>query len=189
MILHNISGVHDLNVIKDSHLYIFLHDMQSLELDVRIRITKPGVHASLTIVHLQKQQETLKLATLQQHDAPHTSSTILVKGVVYDHARFDYAGKIYVGPKAHQTQAEQKSHTLLLSSTAQAQAVPALEVLTNDVQCKHGSAIAGLDTTLIEYLACRGIQQADAQNILVKSFFLSALENPLARDYFLSNVI
>jgi Fe-S cluster assembly protein SufD len=167
-------------------IYIFLHDMPSAELEVRIILTQPGVHADIRIIHMQKHHDTLALTTLQQHEAPHTSSSVVVKGVLYDHAHLNYSGKIYVAPHARHTRAEQKSHTLLLSATAHAQAVPALEVLTNDVQCKHGSAIAGLNTNLIEYLASRGIAPADAQDILVKSFFLSALEDQNAQDYFLS---
>ncbi len=183
-ILHNISGVHEFVITHDMQIYIFLHDTDSAELEVRVIVTQPGVHADIRIIHKQKNHDTLKLTTLQHHDAPHTSSSVMVKGVLFDQSNFNYSGKIYVGPQARHTRAEQKSHTLLLSHTAQAQAVPALEVLTNDVQCKHGSAIAGINPNLIEYLASRGIAPADSQDILVKSFLLSELNQKDAQDFF-----
>ncbi len=170
MIFHNISGIQEFIITHDTQITIFLRDTHSAELDVRIILAQPGVHADIRIIHSQKDYDTLKLTTLQEHDAPHTSSSVIVKGVLYDHANFNYSGKIYVGPQARQTKAEQKSHTLLLSTTAFAQAVPALEVLTNEVQCKHGSAIAGINPKLLEYLTSRGIMAADAQDILVTSF-------------------
>jgi Fe-S cluster assembly protein SufD len=185
-IFYNISGAHEFVIAQDTQIYIFLHHMPSVELEIRILCTTPGTHADIRVMHMQRDHDTLKLTTLQRHDAPHTSSTVLVKGVLHDTSNFNYSGKIYVGPQANQTRAEQKSHTLLLSATANAQAVPALEVLTNDVQCKHGSAIAGINPTLIEYLASRGIAHANAQDILVKSFFLTALDDKKVRDYFLS---
>ncbi len=184
MIFHNISGVHEFVVKQDMQVYIFLYNTPRVELEINIRCIQPDAHADIHIIHLQKNNDILKLNTLQQHDAPHTSSSVVVKGVLYDHANFNYSGKIYVSPESRHIRAEQKSHTLLLSATAQAQAVPALEVLTNDVQCKHGSAIAGINPNLIEYLASRGISPVQAEDILVESFFLSALEDKAAQDFF-----
>ncbi len=163
---------------------IFLNTILATELEIRVICNTPGTHAAIGIIHSQKAHDTLKLTTLQQHQAPHTSSTVTVKGVLYDHATVNYAGKIYVSPDARHTKAEQKSHMLLLSSTAHAQAVPALEVLTNDVQCKHGSAIAGINPNVLEYVASRGISPADAQDILVQSFFLCMLEDKTAEEFF-----
>ncbi|MBY0109931.1 MAG: SufD family Fe-S cluster assembly protein [Candidatus Babeliaceae bacterium] len=188
MIFHTISGVHEFVVTHDMQVYIFLYNTPHVELEIRIRCIQPGTHADIHVIHLQKNNDILKLTTLQQHDAPHTSSSIVVKGALYDQANFNYSGKIYVSPESRHTRAEQKSHTLLLSEKAHAQAMPALEVLTNDVQCKHGSAVAGINANLIEYLASRGITQDDSQEILVKSFFLSALEDKAAQEFFLLNI-
>lgn len=186
-LFHNISGVHEFVITESRIIYIFLTDI-TCELEVRVIVSSSDTYADIRIVHRQKNDERLVLRTLQQHTAPRSSSSVLVKGVLRDHAQLTYAGNIYVDRRACQTQASQKSHTLVVSPTAHAQAVPALEVLTNDVQCKHGSAIAGLSEQALEYLASRGIARNDAHELLVTSFYLAALEDQKARDYFIKTV-
>jgi Fe-S cluster assembly scaffold protein SufB len=192
-IFHNISGVHEFTITGSTTIYIFLHTTQQTELTVITRCTEPGAHVDVRIIHLQKSTEVLKLHTVQHHEKPHTTSIVTVKGVLYDQAQFTYQGKIYVGEQAEHTHAEQKSHTLLLSSTARAQATPSLEVLTKKVQCKHGSAIAACNAKQLEYLASRGIALEDVHKILVESFFLALLDDHDAqeyyRDYFLSRIV
>ena len=82
------------------------------------------------------------------------------------------------------TQAYQKSHTLLLSDKACAQATPSLEVQTQQVQCKHGSAIAAIDKECIEYLTSRGLASDDAQKIVVESFFKQIFEHDEVKKFY-----
>lgn len=182
--------MHEFIIERDSicTIYIFLTQAGSSELSITTRCLGVGASVDIRIIHIQKHTGTLSLSTLQHHDAPHTKSRVLVKGALYDHAKLHYKGKIYVSEQAEHTHADQKSHTLLLSAAANAQATPSLEVLTKEVQCKHGSAVAALNAMQVEYLACRGITYADAQKILVESFFLSALDDNNARNYFSSRV-
>ncbi len=186
-VFHNISGVHEFIIERESVciIYIFLTQIDTHQLSITTRCLGSGASVDVRIIHIQKHNETLSLSTIQHHDAPHTKSTVLVKGVLYDHAQLKYNGKIYVSEQAEHTHADQKSHTLLLSAMANAQATPSLEVLTKEVQCKHGSAVAALNATQVEYLASRGIAYHCAQKILVESFFLSALDDQNARDYFI----
>jgi Fe-S cluster assembly protein SufD len=49
--------------------------------------------------------------------------------------------------------------------------VPSLEVLTNDVQCKHGTAVGQLDVQHLLYMQSRGIGIKEAKKILIHGFF------------------
>jgi Fe-S cluster assembly protein SufD len=47
---------------------------------------------------------------------------------------------------------------------------PALEILTDDVKCKHGSATGQIDPAQLFYLRSRGIDLRDATLMLTRSF-------------------
>jgi len=58
-----------------------------------------------------------------------------------------------------------------LSATARADATPVLEILTDDVRCKHGATAGPLPPDEMFYLGCRGIPEGQAKRLLVMGFF------------------
>lgn len=127
-------------------------------------------------------QERAVIMTQQQHYAPHTHSRVLLRGSLHESARLYYRGNIVIGHSAVQAHADQQAHILLIGEHARARALPALEVLTHDVHCKHGSAIGYVDEQHIEYLCARGIERADAQRMVINGF-LSAPVQGIDHEY------
>ena len=72
--------------------------------------------------------------TIQDHDAPHTTSDLLFKGAVQDQSRSVYTGLIKIRKHARGTTAFQTNRNLTLSEGAWAESVPNLEIETNDVK-------------------------------------------------------
>ena len=81
-----------------------------------------------------------------------------------------YTGLIRIAKSAQQTTAYQSNHNLLLSRTARAETIPMLEILADDVQCKHGASIGPIDDEQTFYLMSRGISREAAQRLLVMGF-------------------
>ncbi len=108
--------------------------------------------------------------TLQDHVAPHTSSDLHVRAALQDHSRLIYTGLIRIGKEATQTQAYQANHNLLLSKDAQAETIPMLEILADDVQCKHGDSIGPIDEEQLFYLMSRGMPREAAERLIVMGF-------------------
>ena len=75
--------------------------------------------------------------TIQDHDAPNTTSDLLFKGAVQDHSLSVYTGLIKVRPHAKGTEAFQTNRNLTLGPGAWAESVPNLQIETNDVRCSH----------------------------------------------------
>src|SRR5258707_6946552 len=73
--------------------------------------------------------------TLQDHDAPKTTSDLLFKGAVAGTAHSVYSGVIRVHPGAKGTNAFQTNRNLVLSEGARADSVPNLEIEENEVAC------------------------------------------------------
>jgi Fe-S cluster assembly protein SufD len=54
--------------------------------------------------------------------------------------------------------------------------LPQLEILTDDVKCKHGSTTGQLDPAALFYLRSRGIPEAAARSLLVYAFASDLLQ-------------
>jgi Fe-S cluster assembly protein SufD len=114
--------------------------------------------------------------TIQDHDAPHTTSDLLFKGAVQDRSRSVYTGLIKIRKHARGTSAFQTNRNLTLSEGAWAESVPNLEIETNDVKCSHASAVGPIDPEQRFYLESRGIPTQIAERLIVLGFFDEVLD-------------
>ncbi len=155
------------------YIYAATGGNHTLALDIQLS----GQQASANVrgAYALSGNETIAIQSKQHHTAAHTQSTLLIKGALAGNARAIYKGAIAVDNNAVQTQASQKNTNLMLSEQAQALSEPTLEVLTNDVQCAHGSAIGQLDEQQMLYMQSRGIAREDARALLLEGFFAEIL--------------
>jgi Fe-S cluster assembly protein SufD len=108
--------------------------------------------------------------TTIDHARPHCTSRELYKGILDGRSRGVFHGKILVRRDAQKTDAMQTNRNLLLSREALVNSTPALEILADDVKCKHGSTIGQLDANAMFYLRSRGLGEAEARALLTYAF-------------------
>lgn len=104
------------------------------------------------------------------HAKPHCSSRQLYKGIVDGQGRGIFNGLVVVRPGAQKTDAWQMNKNLLLSREALAHSTPQLQILADDVKCKHGSTTGQLDANALFYLRSRGLGEAAARSLLTWAF-------------------
>ncbi len=177
--IHGGDSLYEYCVGKGAHLTLVMTSTtkSKVHVDVHVRLAEYGAQASIIGLVIGTDESSLELHTLQHHEAPQTTSNLLVKGVFYDSARFIYDGAIRVEKAAQQTDAYQRNENLLLSDRAHAESKPSLEILANDVRCTHGATLSALPFDQLWYLAARGIGQPEARRLLVSGFLQSALEH------------
>jgi len=110
------------------------------------------------------------LRTVQDHQAPHTTSDLVFKGAVADHAHSVYTGVIRVAKGAKGTNAMQTNRNLVLDEGAAADSVPNLEIEDNDVRCSHASAVGPIDEDQLFYLESRGVPTETAARLIALGF-------------------
>jgi len=115
--------------------------------------------------------------TLQDHDAPKTTSDLLFKGAVEDDSRAVYSGLIRIRKGAAGTNAFQTNRNLVLGAGAHADSVPNLEIEENDVKCSHASAVGPIDEEQRYYLEARGLPPEAADRLIVLGFFEEILDD------------
>ncbi len=104
------------------------------------------------------------------HALPDTRSRVTVRAVASGHGHAVFTGLLRVREGARASDAYEEAKGLLLSSTAQVDVLPEIEVLNHDVRASHGAAVGPLDPEAQYYLMSRGLSATDAQAMLVRGF-------------------
>ncbi len=134
------------------------------------RFAEPDASSQLYGFVFGHGQQHVDQHTLQDHQAPHTTSDLHFRAALQDSSRMVYTGLIRIAKEAKQTNAYQANHNLLLSRTAKAETIPMLEILADDVQCKHGASIGPIDDEQAFYLMSRGLPREQAERLIVMGF-------------------
>jgi Fe-S cluster assembly protein SufD len=150
------------------------------------RLIGEGGRSDLLAVSVAKDQQEFDARTLQDHISPHTASDLLYKNALDDRARSTFGGLIRVEPHAHFTDAYQKVRNLLLSDDAEANSMPGLEILADNVRCTHGATSGQIDEDELFYLRTRGIPVPVAQRLIVTGFLnevIQRLDHPAIAEH------
>jgi Fe-S cluster assembly protein SufD len=173
------------------------HDASAMSLNLHLgsrysrfesvsRLIGEGGRSDLLAVAVAKHQQEFDARTLQDHISPRTASDLLYKNALDDRARTIFGGLIRVEPHAHFTDAYQKVRNLLLSDDAEANSMPGLEILADNVRCTHGATSGQIDEDELFYLRTRGIPVPVAQRLIVTGFLdevVQRLDHPAIAEH------
>ncbi len=143
---------------------------------VESQIKEEGATAMMNSVMFGSGTQHFDHETLQDHQKGNSTSDLLFKTALKDHATSVYSGMIRIEPNAQKSDAYQANRNLLLSKTAKADSIPKLEIAANDVRCTHGATVGPVDPEQLFYLRARGVPLAEAQRLLVGGFFEQVFE-------------
>lgn len=127
-------------------------------------------------VNLLRGEEHVDNTLLIEHVAAHCAGREQFKAVLDGESHSVFQGKIVVKPGAQKTDSKMMTRALLLSDKAEADNKPELEIFADDVVCGHGATAGALDPTLKFYLMSRGIDEAQAEALLIQAFIGETVE-------------
>jgi len=104
------------------------------------------------------------------HLAANTYSNILSKIALFNESNAFFEGSIKIPNKSFKSQGFLESKALLLSDNARMNALPKLEIKSNDVIARHASSISFIPETELFYLMSKGIKKNKAEKLIVSSF-------------------
>jgi len=163
------------------------HDASAMSLNLHLggkysrfeslsRLIGEGGRSDLLAISVANDTQEFDARSLQDHISPHTASDLLYKNALSDRARTTFGGLIRVEPHAHFTDAYQKVRNLLLSDDSEANSMPGLEILADNVRCTHGATSGQIDADELFYLRTRGIPVPIAQRLIVSGFLNEVLQ-------------
>lgn len=138
--------------------------------DIEILLAEEGAECELNGLFLGAGSQHLDNHTVIDHAKPHGVSRELYKGIMDGQARGVFHGLVLVRHGAQKTDAIQVNKNLLLSKESLVNSTPALQILADDVKCKHGSTTGQIDAAALFYLRSRGIGEAEARALLTWAF-------------------
>ncbi|ROO30310.1 FeS assembly protein SufD [Salinisphaera orenii MK-B5] len=157
---------------RDSRVYNHGFDLggRLARTDTNTRLVAENAEIHLYGVYAPTGRQHIDNHTRVDHDTEHSISREIYKGVLADHGRGVFNGKIIIHKHAQKTDSEQACDALLLSDKAEVDAKPELEIYADDVTAAHGSTVGQLDEDAVFYLRSRGVDEAGARAILTYSF-------------------
>jgi Fe-S cluster assembly protein SufD len=157
-------------------LFLFFEGSSRSSFSYELILTGEGAQVEVYGVYCLASNNTLNLSIHQRHNAPNTTSNVLIKGALFDQARADFFGKIAIAPLANSSHAELYNKNLLFSDLVRVKSKPELEVLADAVQCKHGSALGNIDEEHLFYMQSRGFSEEAARHFLLSAFLGEVLD-------------
>lgn len=142
-----------------------------------VQLAGAGAVAEMSGLYFGFGEQTLDQQITVVHDAVDCTSRQSYRGVLDDESTGVFNGGIDVRPGAGGADAEQSNDNLLLSRRAEVNTQPRLEILTDEVACKHGATVGELDETALYYMRSRGIPESDARSLLVRGFAEQVVED------------
>lgn len=134
-----------------------------------------GSAVLLPAILLGKNNDILDLQLNIYHNAPNTTSKIIVKGALTGRSFVNFDGLVKIKKGAKTTNAWLGANLLLLSNQAKGRAVPGLEIMENDIKAGHAATVGRINEIEIFYLMSRGLSEHDAKALIVRGFLESLI--------------
>ena len=138
--------------------------------NIRARLDGTGIEAVLNGLYLPRGKQLIDHHMVVAHLQPHCDSHEYFNGILDDHARAVFHGRIHVHKGADKTDAKQTNKNLLLTDNAAVKTKPQLEIDADDVKCTHGATIGQMNAEQIFYLRARGLDEEAARRMIMHAF-------------------
>jgi Fe-S cluster assembly protein SufD len=144
--------------------------------DLQIRLEGEGAECKLNGVVVTQGKQHYDNHTSIEHVAAHCDSEETYRNIAADESHAIFNGRIHIHQDAQKSNANMNNKNLLLSTGAEIDTKPELEIYADDVKCAHGATIGQLDKTSLFYLVSRGIGRREANTLLTMAFINELVE-------------
>lgn len=135
-------------------------------LDVDVIHGGEFANAKVNAIYLLDGRELFDLHSTIEHACANGTTEENVRGIAGGQSKAVFNGRIHIHRHAQKTLAELNNRNLLLTSGAEINTKPELEIYADDVRCAHGATVAETDKGALYYLQSRGISRSQAQIML-----------------------
>ena len=117
-----------------------------------------------------------------RHIADDTHSTIRSAGIARDTSRMLYRGLVDMKEGVRKVVGTQEGRFLILSEKAKVDAIPALDIASNDVTCAHKLSISHIREGDIFYPKLRGLSDDESRGLFLEGHFGQVFEGEANAD-------
>ena len=135
-----------------------------------------GATANDSEVVFGNAEQSFDIQTNVNHESPATEGRVVEKSILRDKSRSLFKGMIRIKENAAKSNSFLSGRSILLDPDAKSDAIPGLEIFTNDVKATHSASVAQIDEEQIFYLQSRCLSREEAERTIVEGFL-----EPLSR--------
>ena len=129
-----------------------------------------GAYAEDAEIVFGDKEQSFDLSANLIHKKQATEGKVVQRSVLRNKSKSLFKGMIKILEGASQSRSFLSGRSILLDKDAKSDAIPGLEILTNDVKATHSASVAQVDEEQIFYLGCRCLDRAEAERIIVEGF-------------------
>jgi Fe-S cluster assembly scaffold protein SufB len=149
---------------------IITRNKSNITQQITSRIIGEGGESNIDWVVHGKGNESYNLSAKNIFDAKNGKGEINIRGVAEERTHMKIDGMIEIGKSGSGTDAYLTEKILMLDHTAKVDAVPALEIKTNDVKASHSATVTKINEEDLFYFASRGISKEVARKMFIEGF-------------------
>ena len=121
-------------------------------------------------------EQSFDIQTNVNHESPATEGKVVEKSILRNKSKSLFKGMIRIKENASKSNSFLSGRSILLDGDAKSDAIPGLEIFTNDVKATHSASVAQIDEEQIFYLKSRCLSHEEAERTIVEGFL-----EPLSR--------
>jgi len=121
-------------------------------------------------------EQSFDIQTNVSHESPSTEGRVVEKSILRTKSKSLFKGMIRIKENAVKSNSFLSGRSILLDKDAKSDAIPGLEIFTNDVKATHSASVAQIDEEQIFYLKTRCLSHEEAERTIVEGFL-----EPLSR--------
>lgn len=159
-------------ISKDAKVNSYLGLFGSMLSRYRTNYYLNGVGASVqdAEVVFGNNEQSFDLSANLIHQQPSTEGQVVQRSVLKNKSKSLFKGMIKIMETAPKSKSFLSGRSILLDKDAKSDAIPGLEILTNDVKATHSASVAQIDEEQIFYLGARCLDRSEAEKIIVEGF-------------------
>ena len=167
--------INSLNIIQKSNSEYNLGSLQFkfdfARFEASINQVEGKAKTNIKGIQITENNEQISTFTKIKFNGPNGYLNQVNKSLANDKSHSIFEGSIIVPKIAQRTDASQLSRNLLLSKYAKIDTKPQLEIIADDVKCKHGATISQLNENELFYMRSRGLTLTEANKLQLKSYY------------------
>ena len=135
-----------------------------------------GALANDSEVVFGNNEQSFDIQTNVNHQSPSTEGKVIEKSILRNKSKSLFKGMIRIKEAASKSNSYLSGRSILLDKDAKSDAIPGLEIFTNDVKATHSASVAQVDEEQIFYLQTRCLNRKEAERTIIEGFL-----EPLSR--------
>lgn len=170
------SGTKTLSLENNANLH-YIAIIQDSNLDILIENNGERGTSHIAAIIIANANENNKIKMQSNVHAHHAQTQIQITSFVNQYGKLNIEGWVYIAPNITKVAGHLQEKNIILWDKTEIQALPKLDVQSNDVQASHGASIDRLDKEKLFYLSSKWLVQQQAKYLMLKWYITNILSS------------